>query len=194
MDAISQAASKALGRDVSMQPATGGGYSGGGGASTSAVTDGETKYFCKAASDKDMLFAEYTGVKEMADTNTIKVPTPVAYGEYQNRAFVLFEYLDFTSGGSQYALGQQLAELHKCFSPNGKFGFQIDNTIGATFQPNGWMGTWEDFWDTHRLGHMLKLTNNAGYSNEKIQLLRTKTRELLCHKPKREFLCTTSLL
>jgi fructosamine-3-kinase len=147
------------------------------------VTDGTTTYFCKAASDKDMLYAEYTGVKAISDTNTIKVPTPIAYGEYQNRGFVLFEYLQFTSGGSQYQLGQKLAALHKHTSANGKFGFHIDNTIGATFQPNGWMATWDGFWDTHRLSHMLQLTNSAGYSPDKVQALRSKTRELLSHQP-----------
>jgi fructosamine-3-kinase len=28
-----------------------------------------------------MLRAEYLGVKEMADTQSIRVPTPIAYGE-----------------------------------------------------------------------------------------------------------------
>ena len=46
------------------------------------------------------------------------------------------------------------------------------------------MDDWADFWDTHRLGHMLKLTGNAGgLSDTKIQKLRQKTRELLSHNP-----------
>jgi hypothetical protein len=184
MEALSKAASEALGRTVVLSPSGGGGASGGGGgASTSTVTDGTNTYFCKAASDRDMLYAEYTAVRALADTHTIKVPTPIAYGEYQNRAFVLFEYLQFCPGGSQYKLGRQLAALHQHTSPNGKFGFDIDNTIGATFQPNGYMDTWEDFWDEHRLGHMLRLTNDAGYTADKIQALRSKTRELLSHQP-----------
>ena len=186
IDSLSKAASDALGRAVELEPSSGGGASGGGGASTSAVSDKLTgeKFFCKSAiNGRDMLYAEYMGVKEMADTNTIKCPRPVAFGEHSSRAFVLFEYLQFTSGGSQYEMGQQLARMHRKRSEQG-FGFHVDNTIGATHQPNlPWMDNWADFWDTHRLGHMLRLTGNAGCSDDKIDKLRTKTRELLSHNP-----------
>ena len=188
MGALSKAASESLGRKVELETTSGGGYSGGGGASTSAVVDKTTgeKYFVKAASGgKEMLKAEYLGVKEMAETNTIRVPTPVAFGEYEprNMAFAIFEYLDFGGSGSQYELGQQLAKMHRATSGKG-FGFHVDNTIGATFQPNlPWMNDWAEFWDQHRLGHMLKLTDNAGFSADRVEKLRQKTRELLSHKP-----------
>lgn len=186
MDALSKAASEALGIKVELKPATGGGYSGGGGATTSAVVDPatNTKYFVKAASGgNDMLRAEYLGVKEMFESNTIRVPKPIAFGEFNNRAFVIFEYLEFKGGENQYELGKKLAQMHRATSGKG-FGFHVDNTIGATPQPNlPWMEDWTDFWDTHRLGHMLKLTGNAGYGDDKIQKLREKTRQLLSHNP-----------
>lgn len=73
--------------------------------------------------------------------------------------------------------------MHRQTSDKG-FGFYVDNTIGATPQPNlPWMDDWADFWDKHRLGHMLKLTGNAGMTDEKVQQLRQKTRELLSHQP-----------
>lgn len=190
LDSLSKAASLALDRTVELVSSRGGGYSGGGGASTSAVQDKQTgqKYFVKSASGSgDMLKAEYLGIKEMYDTNTIRVPKPVAFGEHGqngNTAFVIFEYLEFTGGGSQYELGQQLAQMHRKMSDNGKYGFHVDNTIGATPQPNTWEDDWPTFWDQHRLGHMLKLTGNAGLSDEKIEKLRQKTRELLSqHNP-----------
>ena len=116
IDAMSQAASEALGRKVELIATSGGGASGGGGASTSAVLDTltDTKYFVKSArGNLKMLRAEYEGVKAMAETNTIQVPTPIAYGEYTptNQAFVLFEYLKFCGGGSQYELGVMLAKV-----------------------------------------------------------------------------------
>jgi len=188
MDAMSEAVSVSIGKTVHLKPASGGGYSGGGGASTSAVVDPETnhKYFVKSAGGgHNMLKAEYLGVKAMSETNTIQVPTPIAFGDGPNNvAFVVFEYLDFCGGGSGYELGVQLAKMHRCFSENGKFGFHVDNTIGATPQPNlPWMDDWADFWDEHRLGHMLKLTGNAGMSKGDVEKLRAKTRELLSHKP-----------
>jgi fructosamine-3-kinase len=186
VEALSKAASESLGRTVQLEQTTGGGFSGGGGASTSAVVDPATgtKYFVKAASGaKDMLLAEYLGVKDMAETKTIRVPTPVAFGEHGSRAFVIFEHLEFSGGGSQYELGQQLAKMHRHTSDKG-FGFHVDNTIGATPQPNlPWMDEWADFWDQHRLGHMLRLTQNAGCSADQVGKLRQKTRELLSHKP-----------
>ena len=191
MDAMSTAVSKALDRKVELKPTSGGGASGGGGASVSAVMDPETntKYFIKAAPISSgggkMLYAEYTGVKEMAKTESIKVPNPIAYGEGgpSNTAFVVFEYLDFEYGGSGYELGKQLAQMHRSTSEKG-FGFELDNTIGATPQPNlPYYKDWSEFWDVHRLGHMLKLCQNVGYSNDKIEQLREKTKELLSHNP-----------
>jgi fructosamine-3-kinase len=189
MDTLNEVVSEALGRDdVELKSASGGGASGGGGATTGAVLDSKTntKYFVKSArGGLDMLRAEYEGVKAMAETNTIQVPTPVAFGVHAgtNQAFAVFEYLEFCGGGSQYELGVKLAQMHRHTSPDGKFGFAIDNTIGATPQPNAWMDDWADFWLEHRLGHMLKLTGNAGLSADKVQKLREKTRELLSHKP-----------
>lgn len=40
------------------------------------------------------------------------------------------------------------------------FGFPIDNTIGGTSQPNGWMDNWVDFYRERRLSHQLKLTKD----------------------------------
>jgi fructosamine-3-kinase len=76
--------------------------------------------------------------------------------------------------------------MHRHTSGDKGFGFHVDNTIGSTPQPNlPWMDDWADFWDEHRLGHMLKLTGNAGgLSDEKVTQLRQKTRELLSqHTP-----------
>lgn len=222
-DALAQASSKALNRTIQLESNTmvdGGGGSGGSGASTMTVQDAftKTKYFvksigcgsCNMESESNMLHAEYIGIQELAQTNTIKVPAPIAFGIYHNiatennnnnktpttrtstkqtspgsRVFVIFEYLAFTNGGSQYELGQQLAQLHRHTSPNHQFGFHVNNTIGATPQPNlPWMGHWADFWVEHRLGHMLRLTNDAGgLDRDKIQTLLWKTRELLSHNP-----------
>jgi len=189
---MSDAVSKSLNRPVvELEPTVGGGVGGGGGASVSAAKDKVSgdKYFVKTApiarGGGKMLRAEYLGIKEMAETKTIKVPEPIAYGEGGplNTAFVIFEYLDMGGGGSAFELGVQLAKMHKSMSSNGQHGFHVDNTIGATPQPNAWVGNWADFWDDHRLGHMLKLTGNLGYGDNTISKLRQKTRELLDHDP-----------
>lgn len=191
LDCMSVAVSKSLGREVKLEPTRGAGAAGGGGATTSALVDvicGD-KYFVKSAplarGGGTMLRAEYLGVKEMADTQSIRVPKPIVYGEGGplNSAFVVFEFLEMGSGGSGYELGVQLAKMHRCMSSQG-YGFHVDNTIGATPQPNTWMDDWVEFWDIHRLGHMLKLTSNCGYDAATIERLRMKTKELLSeHNP-----------
>ena len=192
MDAVSACVASALGSDrVVLKPTTGGGMTGGGGASTIAVIDEVLgrKYFIKfaplATGGGRMLKAEYLGVKDMADTDTVRVPQPIAYGEGgpDNAAFVVFEFLEFGGTTKEFDLGQQLARMHRATSDNCCFGYQVDNTIGATHQPNPWTEDWADFWDKHRLGHMLKLTNNLGFSEEKVDKLREITRLYLSHKP-----------
>lgn len=196
LDSVSQACSQSLGKQLTLKPATGGGASGGGGANVSAAIDAETntKYFIKSASvsgnASKMLRAEYLGVLHMHQTKTIKVPTPIVFGEHhgpgRNMAFVVFEYLNFCGGGDQFQLGVQLAKMHRIAttSSQGKFGFVVDNTIGATPQPNlPWKDNWADFWDEMRLGHMLNLTGNAGLDDSAISKLRLKTRQLLSHNP-----------
>ena len=46
----------------------------------------------------------------------------------------------------------------------GKFGFAVDNTIGGTPQPNGWVDDWVAFFRERRLLHQLRLANDAGLS------------------------------
>lgn len=46
----------------------------------------------------------------------------------------------------------------------GKFGFAVDNTIGGTPQPNGWMDSWVDFFRERRLRHQLQLAGDRGLS------------------------------
>ncbi len=196
LESLSEACSKSLQRPVTLQPSSGGGGSGGGGAQTMAVLDeiSGNKYFVKTCRKTEMLRAEYLGVKEMAETETIRVPTPIAVGETPDgrTSFVVLEYLTMTSPSSGKDLarlmGRQLAQLHRHTSAKG-FGFHIDNTIGATPQPNTpWMENWADFWDRNRLGHMLKLTDNCGLSSSEVDALRTKTRALLSHNPKSSLL------
>jgi len=161
--------SKTLGRSVTLDR-VGGGAAGGGGASVStALASDGTKYFVKHGrlDDFAMLSAEATGVRAMYDTGTIKVPEPFCAGTSDSNSFAVFECLDLGGGRSDALsaeMGRQLAAMHRAESPSGEFGFEIDNTIGATPQPNGFMGTWAEFYVERRLKYMLKLT--GGWSRE----------------------------
>ncbi len=127
MEYISEKCSLALSQTITLEPTNGGGASGGGGATTLAVKDKNSgmNFFVKTAfvssGGGSMLYGEYTGVKEIAETLTIRVPRPITFGEYMNTkepsksaggiAFVVFEYLEFTYGGDEFDFGKQLAKV-----------------------------------------------------------------------------------
>lgn len=113
-----------------------------------------------------MLRAEYFGVKEIYDTGTIRVPQPIAVGVSDYDAFVVFEKLSMGGFGKPERMAEKLAAMHRCTSPNGKFGWKMNNTIGATFQPNVETESWSEFWDKYRLGHMLSLAKREGYEDK----------------------------
>jgi fructosamine-3-kinase len=193
---LSKAVSEALGTTIELEmSSTSGGSSGGSGATTLVVQDKDvpsSKYFVKSTSNSEknqqMMYGEYCSVQAIYQTHTIRVPQPIAYGNYipGSRTFIILEYLQFASSPSQYTLGQHLAQLHLqsiTANPNPPlqpYGFHVNNTIGATFQPNlPYCENWTDFYMEHRLNHMLRLTHNVGMNNNDIDALRNKVRTIL---------------
>lgn len=77
-------------------------------------------------------------------------------------SFILMEYLNFgRSSSSQRDLGHALARMHLSTPCNpkakeGYFGFDVDNTIGGTPQPNPWEKDWVSFFKTHRIEYQLQ--------------------------------------
>ena len=165
-----------------------GASAGGGGASVGALKPkgaAEKQYFYKSASFSkfDMLHAEFLAIKEIDSTATIRVPKAIACGVSNNNAYAIYEYLNMgapKTGAIAKRMGRDLAQLHKISkSPEGQFGFMVNNTCGATPQPNPWTESWVDFWMTQRLDHMLKLCRRDGavFPHEKMCL--EKIREVL---------------
>ncbi|CAM9190094.1 unnamed protein product [Ectocarpus sp. 4 AP-2014] len=165
----------------------GGGYGGGGGASVGTIDDletGDKKYFYKKAgpSGASMLEAERAGLQAMYEAKAIRVPRPICGGDGPGGCFAIFEHLNM--GGRASAeraelMGAQLAQMHRSLSPNGKYGFHVDNTIGATAQPNGWMDSWADFWVERRLLHMIRLSEREGGVFQNVDKVVEKTRSIL---------------
>lgn len=86
-------------------------------------------------------------------------------------SFILMEYLNFgdRNSSSQKELGYALARMHlsKPSDPKprqGYFGFEVDNTIGGTPQPNNWESDWVTFFRTYRLEHQLQLAGDPKLS------------------------------
>ena len=146
-----------------------------------------------------MLNAEFEGIKEMYNTNSIRVPKPTCVGTGDYSSYVVFERLSIGGFGDPADAGRKLAKMHKNVEQKNLFGWKINNTIGiaprlitikslkllflktsgATHQPNNWCDSWVDFWDEYRLGHMLKLCKADGFSISYEKDLRLKVRDIL---------------
>jgi fructosamine-3-kinase len=122
-------------------------------------------YFVKlnAADQLTMFSAEVAGLNEIAATQTIRVPRPIAYGIASSQAFLVLEYLELGGNGNSALLGEQLAAMHRCSSR--QFGCANDNFIGSTPQLNGWSDDWVGFWRELRLKYQLQLASKNGYGD-----------------------------
>eukprot|EP00878_Enallax_costatus_P003152 GHUV01003352.1.p1 GENE.GHUV01003352.1~~GHUV01003352.1.p1 ORF type:complete len:334 (+),score=67.88 GHUV01003352.1:159-1160(+) len=135
------------------------------------TTQGGQAYFVKLAMggrDDSMFQGEAQGLQAMYDTHTVRIPKVFHVGPMPNGhgSFIVMEALKMSGGCSMGELGKQLALMHLAepSDPNakaGKFGFAVDNTIGATPQPNGWMDDWIDFYRERRIRHQLKLLGDT---------------------------------
>ncbi|MCU7929538.1 MAG: fructosamine kinase family protein [Candidatus Thiodiazotropha sp. (ex Codakia rugifera)] len=129
------------------------------------LTDGERTYFVKlnGAALLDMFDAESDGLRELADTKTMRVPEPLCFGLSNGQSYLVIEYIEMghAGRGNSELAGQQLAAMHRTCQSN--FGWYRDNTIGSTHQPNQQRDNWVDFWREHRLGFQLQLAEDNGY-------------------------------
>lgn len=125
--------------------------------------DGERRYFVKTnrPGREAMFAAEARGLAELARSQAIRVPEAICYGDDGRRSYIVLEYLPMRGMADQARLGEQLAALHRCQAD--RFGWEIDNTIGSTHQPNAWRDDWLAFWREQRLGFQLELAAANGY-------------------------------
>ncbi|MBE9181141.1 fructosamine kinase family protein [Oculatella sp. LEGE 06141] len=130
-----------------------------------AFADDDRAYFVKTnqASQVAMFEAEALGLRQIADTQTIRVPRPICWGTASSSAYVVLEWLDLGYGDHQAweAMGQNLAAMHRVMSDRG-FGWQQNNTIGSTPQLNPWTEGWTEFFVEHRLGYQFRLAKRRG--------------------------------
>ena len=134
-------------------------------ASMLSADDGR-QFFVKtnASGRQDMFEAEAEGLREIVSSHSIRTPKPICYGDDGSQSYIVLEYLDLSGRADQHSLGQQLAQMHQVTAE--RFGWRIDNTIGATFQQNTEMDDWPAFWRDQRLGFQLRLAADNGYGGE----------------------------
>ena len=128
------------------------------------VRDSGRAYFVKinARTRAGMFAAEAAGLAAIARTGAVRVPRPVCHGTSRQASWLVLEHLDISTAHDQAmrALGSALARLHGVTAPD--YGWDRDNTIGATPQVNARSGDWIAFWRERRLGHQLRLAAESG--------------------------------
>ncbi len=130
-----------------------------------AVEGNDRAFFVKLnqASQVAMFEAEALALKQMDRSNTIRVPKPICWGIDEGRSFIVMEWLNFGYGTheSWRTMGHKLAAMHRVRSDRG-FGWEMQNTIGATPQPNPWTDNWVTFYIEHRMRHQFRLAARRG--------------------------------
>ncbi|MGD8592907.1 MAG: fructosamine kinase family protein [Gammaproteobacteria bacterium] len=160
---------------------------------TYVLSDDRRQFFVKTnqAALLDMFEAEFAGLNEITQSNTIKAPHPVCFGEDGSQAYLVMEYLPTGGGDSQSALklGQNLAAMHRVTQKD--YGWFRDNTIGSTPQINQPSDDWVSFWRDRRLAFQLELAAKKGYRGrlqQKGELLLTKLESFFSQPPQASLL------
>jgi len=131
------------------------------------LADGR-RFFAKsnAAMPPGMFEREAEGLAALADVGAIRVPKPVCTGGGDGRtpAFLVLEFIDSAPRRADFQeeLGRRLALLHRK-SQSDRFGFDLDNYIGSTPQPNGWCDDWVEFRRERRLRFQFDLARRNGF-------------------------------
>lgn len=131
-----------------------------------SLADGR-RYFVKthpaAARCPGMFAAEALALERLRATGAIRVPAPVAVSD----EFLVLE--TFTPGtpdrGWQARIGRELATLHRATTRQVP-GFERDNYLGTTPQPNATAPEWVSFWRDRRLLWQLERFAASGHSGD----------------------------
>lgn len=149
---------------------------GGGIARKLCVADGRRRYFVKLQSpDRARLAAEAAGLAALARCPALVVPRVVATGVADRAGFLVLEWLELEKSGDEgwggevsggrsardSRLAEAIAALHAIEYP--RYGWDGDNWIGATPQPNAWCGDWAEFFVSRRLQPQIRLALAAGH-------------------------------
>ncbi len=109
-------------------------------------------------------------------------PNVITLGTTLDKSFLVLSYFAFESPVLQdwYQLGQQLALMHK-HATHGQFGWQDDNFIGHTLQPNHWQSNWRTFFAEQRIAWQLQLLKEKSITLGDIDHIANTCHDVLLH-------------
>ncbi len=126
--------------------------------------------------------SEANGLNALRNADIIRVPqvlgTRLNHGNVP--AFIVMESIATVRPGPSFSehFGRDLARLHQATQQD-RFGFDEDNYLGSTRQPNRWSDNWCAFWRQRRLGYLLQLARQKGVSDTTLDQLGAKLMDRL---------------
>lgn len=125
---------------------------------------------------------EALSLQALQQSHSIRVPKLICSGQTIDKAFLVLEYLPLSAETATgwRDLARQLAQLHKQHD-QAMYGFDWDNMLGSTPQPNKWQANWSSFFSEQRLGWILQLLLEQGFGFGNIDQLVEQCRQRLHH-------------
>lgn len=153
------------------------------------LADGRTLVAKIARGAATQFEEESHGLVALHATGTVVVPQPIVVHATGDLAVLLMSFVETAPPSSEgwRRLGRDLAALHGA-DVGERYGFDIDNHLGSTPQPNGWMDDWVEFNRVRRFGHQIDLARSRGLLiKRELELLRRCVEhlsDLIPSKPK----------
>jgi len=134
-----------------------------------AVEGPAQSYFIKIHAGKQasaMFDAEYDGLIELGQCESVLVPHIVKKGIVQQRAFIIMDFIAATPAQDLFweNLAVSIASLHRQTSD--RFGLSYPNFIGSLAQSNLWQNEWSGFYLSQRLLPQTQMAIDEGLLNQ----------------------------
>jgi fructosamine-3-kinase len=148
------------------------------------VSDSNSRYFVKI-NDKnhfEHFESEAYALEQINALNQVSCPDVIAVGTTLDKSYLVLNYIPLENGTNHqwHELGQQLANMHKS-SSHGQFGWQTDNFIGDTIQPNMWSSNWKTFFAEQRIAWQLQLLHEKSIKLGNIDHITQVCHDVLKH-------------
>ncbi|WP_299022548.1 fructosamine kinase family protein [uncultured Photobacterium sp.] len=148
------------------------------------IGDGNERFFLKL-NDREQLTVfetEAESLRILNEAGCIQVPEFLHLGTCRDKSFLVLNYLPtkVIDNDSAYTLGQDLARLHE-WGEQAEYGFDFDNFIGLTPQPNKWRRRWCRFFAEQRIAWQLQLCKEKGIDLGNIDTITSQVIQLLMH-------------